>query len=64
MYIVTVIEHFSTFAEAFALSNHTAIRISDTLVSRWISRYGVADQIHTDQAPDFQFHLFHNHRYT
>jgi len=56
-YILVIGCYFTKFMEAFALPNHTATTIADTVTVEWIARYGVPDQIHSDQAPVFNSKL-------
>ena len=58
IYILSVIDHFTKFAEAYAMPDQKAVTIADILVSQWISRYGVPNQIHTDQGRQFESDLF------
>ena len=57
-YILTMIDHFSRFAEAFPVRNQEAGTVAKVLVEQWISRYGCPLQILTDQGPCFEAALF------
>ena len=57
-YIMTVVDHFSKWAEAFAIRDHTATTVSRILVKEVISRFGCPLQILTDQGPEFESLLF------
>ena len=57
-YILTVIDHFTRWAEAFPIRNQEAITVATVLVDQVFSRYGCPKQILTDQGPCFEAHLF------
>ena len=57
-YILTMIDHFSRWAEAFPVRNQEAHTVARVLVDQWISRYGCPLQILTDQGPCFESALF------
>lgn len=57
-YILTMIDHFSRFAEAFPVRNQEAGTVAKVLVEQWITRYGCPLQILTDQGPCFEAELF------
>jgi len=40
VFILTVVDHFSKWAEAFALSNHTAPTVAKVLVTQVFSKFG------------------------
>ena len=57
-YILVVGCYFTKWKEAFALPNHTAATVADKLVQEVFLRFGFPYQIHSDQGPEFQSHLF------
>src|SRR6218665_637613 len=57
-YILTMIDHFSRWAEAFPVRNQEAHTVARVLVDQWISRYGCPLQILTDQGPCLESALF------
>jgi hypothetical protein len=56
-YILTVIDHFTRWPEAYALSKQDTQSVLDCLED-FISRHGVPDQILTDQGTNFEAQLF------
>ena len=56
-YMLTVLDHFSKWAEAFPLRDHTAPSVAKMLVSEVISRFGCPKQILSDQGPEFNSQL-------
>lgn len=57
-FILTIIDHFSKWGEAFPLPNHTAGTVAKALITHVFSRYGAPVQILSDQGPEFQSDLF------
>jgi len=57
-YILTVIDHFTRWAEAFPIRNQEAVTVASVLVNQIFSRYGCPKQILTDQGPCFEAKLF------
>jgi transposase InsO family protein len=56
-YFVVVIDHFTKYIEAFALLDTTAETVANTLVNEWFYRWGVPEQILSDQGKKFQSKL-------
>ena len=48
-YVLVVVDQFSKWVECYALSDHTAERVSRTLVSEFIGRFGCPLELHSDQ---------------
>ena len=53
-FILTLVDHFSKWAEAFAVRKHTAAVIANILVTQVFARFGCPDQILSDQGPEFE----------
>ena len=58
VYIITLVDHFSEWAEAIPVHNHTAATIARVLMTYVFTRYGVPQQLLSDCAPEFQGELF------
>jgi len=57
-YILTMVDHFSRWAEAFPVRNQEAHTVARVVVDQWITRFGCPLQILTDQGPCFESALF------
>jgi transposase InsO family protein len=57
-YILTVVDHFSKWAEGFPIRNHHADTVAHQLVTHIFSRFGVPRQILSDRGPEFESKLF------
>ena len=57
-YILTCVCHFSKWAEAIPLANHTAATVSRALMTHVFSRFGAPLQLLTDRGPEFESELF------
>ena len=57
-FILTIVDHFSKWAEAIPIRNHTAPTVARALVVRVFSRYGMPVQLLTDRGPEFESDLF------
>jgi len=56
--MVTVIDDFSKWAEAFAVRNHTAPTVAKVLVDQVFSRWGTPCRLLVDNGPEFRSELF------
>ena len=57
-YIIVVGDYFTKWHEAYPCRDHTALTVADELVSKFFSRFGCPDQIHSDQGREFESILF------
>ncbi|UYV70460.1 hypothetical protein LAZ67_7003079 [Cordylochernes scorpioides] len=57
-HILTAIDRYSKWPEAFPISDKTAISVAKAFFRGWISRFGVPATITTDQGREFESHLF------
>ena len=57
-YILTVVDHFTKWAEAFPIRSHTATVIVKVLMDHLFSRFGFPKCILTDQGVEFQGEIF------
>ena len=57
-YILTAIDYFTRWAEAFPLHNQEATTVAKVLVNNVFARYGLPMQLISDQGPNFESNLF------
>ena len=57
-YILTLVDHFSKWAEAIPIPNHTASTVAKVLIVHVFSRFGTPLQLLTDRGPEFESELF------
>ena len=57
-YILVLTDHFSKWAHAWALPNQLAQTVADAVMTDFFMVFGLPRQIHTDQGPNFESHLF------
>ncbi|MCG8112852.1 MAG: RNase H-like domain-containing protein [Candidatus Thiodiazotropha taylori] len=57
-FILVVQDNFTKFVEAYAIADQTAETVANKLVLEFFSKYGLALDVHSDQAKNFQSELF------
>ena len=57
-YIITMVDHFTKWAEAFPVRVHTAPVVARVIVDNVFSRFGFPRRILTDQGREFESQLF------
>lgn len=58
VFILTLMDHFTKWAEAVPLRNHTASTVARALMVNVFSRFGVPLQLLSDRGPEFESELF------
>jgi len=58
VFLLTVMDHFTKWAEAIPLRNHTAPTVARALMVNVFSRFGVPLQLLSDRGPEFESDLF------
>ncbi|PIK38622.1 Retrovirus-related Pol polyprotein from transposon [Apostichopus japonicus] len=57
-YILVVADYFTKWTEAYAIADMEAQTVARTLVEEFICRYGIPEELHTDQGRQFESELF------
>ena len=57
-YVLVVVDQFAKWVECYALADQTAERVSRTLVSEFIGRFGCPLELHSDQGRNFESRMF------
>ena len=57
-YIIVIGDYWTKWTEAYAVPNHTASTVASIVVECFFSRFGIPQQIHTDQGREFEGLLF------
>ena len=57
-FILTLVDHFSKWAEAIPLRNHTAPTVARALMVHVFSKFGAPQQLLTDRGSEFESELF------
>ena len=59
-YLLTCIDRFSRWAEAWPIQDISAETVAKKFVNEWVSRYGVPEKVTTDRGSQFQSELYRN----
>ncbi|GBO05935.1 Pro-Pol polyprotein [Araneus ventricosus] len=58
IYLLTCVDRFTRWPEAFRIPDQSADTIARTFLLRWISRFGVPEKVTSDRGTNFQSNLF------
>ena len=57
-YVLVVVDYLTKWSEAYPLANQTAETVAAILVEQFICRYGIPEQLHSDQGRNFESAIF------
>lgn len=57
LYILTVVDHSTKHAEAYAVQDQEATTVALAFIHEFVARYGVQYVIHTDHGTNFESNL-------
>ena len=57
-FVITLVDHFSKYAEAYCVPNHTADVVASEFMNGWVARFGTPMQLLSDQGAEFESNLF------
>ncbi|XP_049302045.1 uncharacterized protein LOC105225932 isoform X1 [Bactrocera dorsalis] len=57
-YLRVVMDYFSKWPEVYALPNQEAKTVAEAFVEKWITRFGVPVELHSDQGRNFESSIF------
>ena len=57
-FILVVSDYFTRWPEAYAIVNHEATTVAQKLIEEWVSRYGIMQNLHSDQGREFESKVF------
>ena len=56
-HILVLADYFTKWTESYALPDQTAATVADAIVTQFVCRFGVPQQLHSDQGRDFESKL-------
>ena len=59
-YILVIADYFTKWSEAYPIPNMEAITVAKCLVNEFICRFGVPEQLHSDQGRNFESKVIKN----
>ena len=57
-YVLVVSDYFTKWTEAYAIPNQEAVTVATKVVDKFVARFGVPFQIHSDQGQNFESAVF------
>jgi hypothetical protein len=56
-YLLIAIDYFPKWLEAYAIPNQEALTVAKALVTNFLCRFGIPQELHSDQGRNFESHL-------
>ena len=57
-YILVIGDYFTKWIDAFPIPDHEATTVAEILVQRFVTLFGVPQQLHSDQGTNFESNVF------
>ena len=57
LYLLVMVDYFTRYAEAISMPDRQASRVAKAIFTEWISRHGLMEILHSDQAQEFESDL-------
>ena len=57
LYLSVMVDYFTRYAEAIILPDRKASKVTKAIFAEWISRHGLMEILHSDQAQEFESYL-------
>lgn len=55
--VLVITDHFTKYAVAVPTPNQKAKTVAKALWNNYLIHYGIPEQLHSDQGPDFESHM-------
>jgi len=56
-FVLVMVDHFSKWAEAYAMPNHQAITVATQMSTRWFATHGIPLKLHSDNGQELKGHI-------
>ena len=57
-FVCVTMNYFTKWPEAYPLPNHKVAMVAEVLVNEYLSRFGVPEELHSDQGREFESAVF------
>lgn len=58
LYVLVIVDYLTKWSEAYAIPDQTAETVANKIVEEFVCRYGIPEQLHSDQGRQFESELF------